>query len=453
MSQLLVSVIAFIVAISILVFVHEFGHFWVARRFGIRVLRFSIGFGRPLFRWYDKLGTEYVLSLLPLGGYVSLFGERGQVVSPSENTMAFSAKPVGVRIAVLLAGPLFNFIFAILAYWLVFLMGIAVYVPILGTISKDSIAGLAGLRRGQEIVALENKPINSWEAFSVQLLAHLGEDNNLTITVKEPNGELETKNLNLSHWDDTSIHNDILESLGLREFDPVPPVVGKAIPGFPGEKAGLLPQDRILKVNNIPVESRSDVIDLIQTQALKKVFLEIQRNGQLITAELVPLEKKMPNGKSIGFMGVEFPMLKTFPKELMRIQHYGPLEALGLAVTRTFEYSVLTLEMLKKMIVGKISVRHVSGPLAIAKYAGQSVSIGFQQFLSFLAMISISLGVLNLLPIPILDGGHIIFCVFEIIRGQRLSDTAQNVGMLLGGIVLIGFMLLAFYNDFSMLFM
>jgi regulator of sigma E protease len=453
MYQLLVSVIAFLIAIGILIAVHEFGHFWVARRFGIKVLRFSIGFGRPLYRWYDKLGTEYVLSAIPLGGYVALFGEQGQTIPPAERSMAFSYKSVWVRMSVLVAGPLFNLLFAVLAYWIIFLMGTTVYVPILGSVTKDSVAGLAGLRSGQEIVSVEGKATNSWEAVSVQLLSHLGEDKTITVGVKEKGkNTIENKTMDFGNWSDKSTRGDWLESIGLSPVDPIPPVIAKVLPDYPAAKAGLQEGDRILSVDKQPVNSRIEIVQAIQPKANKPVTLEILRRDHPLKLVIEPISKPSSDGKENGFIGVEFQALDDIPKELIRTQHFGVVESFTKAVKRTAEYSILTLEVLKKMITGQVSIRHISGPLAIAKYAGQSVSIGLKHFLDFLGMISISLGVLNLLPIPLLDGGHFMYCVYELITGKRVNEAAQSIGVWVGGMILIGFMTLAFYNDLVSIF-
>lgn len=452
MFQVLVSVIAFLVAIGILVAVHEFGHFWVARRFGIKVLRFSIGFGRPLFRWHDKLGTEYVLSAIPLGGYVSLFGERDQVIPPTERHMAFSHKSVLARMSVLVAGPLFNLLFAVLVYWAIFLMGISVFVPILGSVPKESAAGLAGLQAGQEIVAIEGKPTFSWQEVSMQLLPHLGEDKTITVTIKEKSGELENKTVDLSHWADGFQESDILEGLGISPIDPVPPIISKVLPDYPAFNAGLQEGDRILSINKASIVSRSEFIHAIQMSPGKKVTLELLRHNQKLTFDLVPVIQHSSEGKKVGVVGVELPPLKEIPKELMRTERFGIGQSFVHALKRTAEYSILTLAVFKKMILGQVSVRHISGPIAIAKYAGETATFGLKHFLDFLGVISISLGVLNLLPIPILDGGQLMYCVYELFTGRSVSVMAQNVGIWVGGVILIGFMMLAFYNDLTAIF-
>lgn len=452
MSQFLITALAFIIAIGVLIAVHEYGHFWVARRFGIKVLRFSIGFGRPLYRWYDKLGTEYVLSAIPLGGYVALFGEKGQDIGAADQQMAFCYKSVWVRMSVLIAGPLFNLLFAILVFWAIFLMGSTAYIPVLGNVSKDSVAGLAGLHSGQEIISIEGEPTPSWESVSIQLFSHLGEDKTLSVTIQEK-GKQETKTLDFSHWSDSSSHGDLLDSVGFTPIDPIPAVVSKVIADHPATKAGILAGDKILSADDHPVNSRSDVVNSIHAKANKTVILQILRHGQTLTIPIVPLAKKAEDGQEIGFIGVEFEPLKETPKDLVRIQHFGIWGSLIKAISRTTQYSVLTLEAFKKMILGEVSVRHLRGPLTIAKYAGQTASIGFKHFLDFLGMISISLGVINLLPIPILDGGHFMYCVYELITGKRVSEAAQNFGIWIGGLVLFMFMSLAIYNDITAVLM
>lgn len=449
MVQLLISILAFIVAISLLVGVHEFGHFWVARRFGIKVLRFSIGFGRPLFRWYDKLGTEYVISAIPFGGYVSLFGERTQVISPMDRQQAFSFKPVWVRIMVLVAGPFANLLFAVFAYWLLFMIGISTFVPILGNVPKDSVAGLAGFHRGQEILSIEGKPTPSWESVSMQIMAHIGEDKTINVSVQDNEKEPpQTKILDLGILSGGNSESNWLDSLGLVPVDPVPAIVGKVLPDLPAFKVGLQTGDRILSADGHIITSRMDIIHYVQSRPDKKIHLMIQRGKQKLPVVLETVSKiSEEDNKKIGFIGVEFPPLKEIPKSLIRIHRLGVGAALVKAVSQTTEYSALTLELLKKMIIGKVSAHHISGPIVIAQYAGESAVIGIKEFLTFLAVISISLGVLNLMPIPILDGGHVLYCLYEVVTGRRASEMAQNIGIWIGGIILVGFMILALYND------
>jgi regulator of sigma E protease len=446
----IISVLTFIVSISILIGVHEFGHFWVARRFGIKVLRFSIGFGKPLFSWYDKWGTEYVLSAIPLGGYVSLLGERGTVVTPVERPLAYSEKPVGVRMAVLLAGPLFNLLFAILAFWLVFFSGISVMAPILGDVEKGSPAFVAGLKSGQEIVSVEGQSTPTWDSVKIALLRHLGEEKVLAIASKAPNAATPEKHiLDISHL--RFLHNkkevDFLEELGLVPLDPFPAVVGGLRSGLPAEEAGIKVGDRIIGVDGRPMSSRSALSHYIQAKTGVWIKLSVLRDQKTLVIPVRPIAHDLEDGKTVGFIGIEYEMPDELPKEFVRVERYGVWDSLVMAYTRTQDYTLLSLQMIKKMIVGVVSPKHLSGPIAIAQYAGQSVSFGFEYFLSFLAVISISLGVFNLLPIPILDGGHLAYCIIEIIIGRPVSERFQMIGLWIGGVFLIGVTLLAFYND------
>jgi len=330
-------------------------------------------------------------------------------------------------------------------------MNVTIYVPILGTVPKDSVAGLAGLRAGDEIIAIEGRPTPSWDAVSLQMLAYMGEDKIVTLVVKDPAKTTpETKNLDIGQVADGDSESDWLINLGLTVADPVPPVVNKVMPDSPAFRAGLIENDYIESVDDKKINSRSELVHYIQTHSNKTVILEVLRGKQKLKITVVPMSKLVEGSdKEIGFIGIEFPPLKEIPKHFVRNQRYSVGEAFIKAVKRTAEYSVLTLEILKKMVVGKVSVRHISGPLAIAKYAGETAVIGFKQFLDFLAVISISLGVLNLLPIPILDGGHFMYCVYEFLMGRPVSEVAQMVGIWIGGVILVGFMMLAFYNDLS----
>lgn len=448
MLNFLTAILAFLLAISILVAVHEFGHFWMARRFGVRVERFSIGFGRALYSWYDKLGTEYSLSLIPLGGYVSLFGENTKAIPLTERSMSFSHKPAWVRIAILLAGPCANLLFAVFVYWFILLLGVTTIAPILGEIPKDSVAGLAGLYKGQEIIAIEDYATPTWEAVSIQLIKHMGEDQALSIRVKENlRDEIQTKQLDLGHIADVSSESNWLESLGLLPLDPVPPLVGRVSAGTPAQRGGLQAGDLILSADGKAMDSRSEFIQYVQAHPNKMMVLQVFRHQKKLELTITPMSKKSDIGENIGFIGAEFPAPKELPARFVRVQKFGAVESLTKAFHKTVEYSKVTLEMLKKILLGQMSFRHISGPVIIAKYAGETASIGVKEFLDFLAKISISLGVFNLLPIPILDGGQCVYCVYELLTGRPVSLLAKTVGQWIGGIIILGVMMLAFYND------
>jgi regulator of sigma E protease len=448
MGTILTSIVGFVLALGILITVHELGHFSVARFFGIRVLRFSLGFGRPFFRWHDKLGTEYVLSCIPLGGYVALFGEKPAEISGSERLEAFCYKSVWVRMAVLAAGPAFNLILAVVAYWLMFVIGIASLAPILGNVPSGSIADLAGLRQHQEIVEIENKLTPSWEAISVALVGTLGDHKTISIKIREGKDQpLETKTLDLTSLDQKSGEGDLLKDLGLVPLDPTPATVGRVLPDQPAANAGLKVNDCIVSVNGHPIHSRMELNKYIQPRNGEVLKFELIRNGQAKFVEIQPTLHPLDNGKMVGFIGIEYTQPQKLPAEFLRIERFGPVEALGQAVKRTSHYTILTINMLRKMVMGSISVKHLSGPISIAQYAGQTVTIGIEYFLSFLAVISISLGVINLLPIPLLDGGHLMYCVWELLTGRPVSDHIQAFGIWIGGSLLLVVTALALYND------
>lgn len=448
MIESITTILSFIVAIGVLATVHELGHFLVARLCGVKVLQFSIGFGKPLLRWNDRFGTEYMLSLIPLGGYVRMLGEDDDIVSISEMHMAFNNKSVLIRMLIICAGPFANIIFAIVAYWLVFMLGVSSIVPMLGMVPKGSVAYVANLKKGQEIISVNAQPTTTWEDVSVALMPYLGDKG--FVKIKAYNKTTKTYSnhvLNLTDWTVDNAQGDILKSLGMEPFDPVLPIVGKLIPGFPAIESGILPGDLIVAVNDIPVETRTQLTNYLRKKAGISVSIKVIRNNKRHIFWVTPVQKLAEGGEEIGFIGIQYQQT-PWPKELIKVHKYGPLDSFKKAILRTKEYTILTLQFLQKIIVGKISLQHVAGPISIAKYAGQSIRIGVEYFLGFLALVSINLGLLNLiLPIPILDGGHIVFCIIELFTGKPLSPRTMEISRVFGVIFLASLMLLALYND------
>lgn len=445
--NILISVLGFLLVIAILTTVHEYGHFWMARRFGIKVLRFSVGFGKVLFTWYDKQGTEYAVSSVPLGGYVKMLNEEEGVVAQNERHMAFDYKPVWQRILVICAGPAFNIIFAVFAYWLMFCIGISSIVPVLGTVAKGTVAGNAGLSRGQIVRQINNTDVSTWEDITVAIMPHIGEDSLVKLQVEDKDTkDISSHTLDLSNWQVEGNDGNILDAMGLEPFDPVPPIVGKLMPDYPAATANLQAGDLILQADDTKVYTRTDLTNYIRDKANTEIILTIKRDSQVFTQLIVPQRRLVEGGEEVGFIGIQYKN-KPWPQELIEVHRFGVLEAFGKALIRTKEYTVLTLQVLQKMVTGKISVTNIAGPISIAKYAGVTVVSGIEYFLGFLGLVSISLGVLNMLPIPVLDGGHLVYCLCELTTGRPLSDRTRQIGYYLGFVVLGFIMIFAVYND------
>lgn len=448
MSTFLYAILGFILAIGLLTTVHEYGHFLVARLLRIKVLRFSVGFGKPIFSWYDKRGTEYAIGAIPLGGYVKMLDQNEAKVPPNEVHLAFNRKPVWMRMLVIAAGPIFNLLFAILAYWVVFMWGVSSVMPILGDIPTNSIAYNAGLRNGQQIIAVDDTATSSWEDIIMALAGHLGDEDKATVTVRDADNQITTHTLDLNNVSLDNPRTLLLSELGLDPYDPFEPVVEKLVPNMPAAAEGMEPGDKILSVDGQKVASRTQFMQAIRNKYDQNVHLIVQRGDHKISIILKPIQKTLDNGQSSGFIGVQFTN-PPWPANLIQVQRYNPLQALVMGYNKTIEYTKLTFQFLGKMLTGKMSLQHVAGPISIAKFAGKTFRTGVEYFLSFLALVSISLGVLNMLPIPILDGGHLLFCVIELVRGKALSQRAMYVGHIMGFVLLGWFMILALYNDFS----
>ncbi len=446
-STILYSVLGFILAVGLLTTIHEFGHFWMARRLGVKVLRFSIGFGKALVSWHDKQGTEYVIAAIPLGGYVAFLDQNDGIVAPNDLPHDINNQPVWSRMLIIAAGPIFNLLFAVLAYWAVFMWGVASIVPILGDIPKGSIAYTAGLRSGEEILAVDARQTPTWEDIAVALVSHIGDRDFVNIKVRDIDSNVVSDHvLNLNSWSIDDGEQNIIKNLGLEPLDPAEPIVGLVMANMPAAKAGLEPGDRFISIDGIPVYSRSQVLEILRNKYEHAVHIIVQRNGEQVTVLITPNKKILEGGTPTGFIGIQFEN-QPWPEKLIRVQRYSPIAAFSMAVQRTKDYTVLTLQFIGKMITGKMSLDHVAGPISIAKFAGRTVRSGVEYFLGFLALVSISLGVLNMLPIPILDGGHFLYCIIELVRGRALSQRAMQMGSLVGCVLLGSFMILALYND------
>jgi len=448
MSEILLSIIAFILVIGILVTFHEFGHFWVARRFGVKVLRFSIGFGKPIYTWLGADGTEYVLARIPLGGYVKMLDERNDVVEEKDLPYAFTQQSLYARMAIVIAGPLFNFVLAVFLYWLIFIIGTEGLKPVVAEVKPSSIAVQAGMQAGDEILSVNGKETQTWGVAGLDLIAAVVEGAPYAeIEVSNANGERQNLRLALQSLSVDFNKKSAITQLGIVPRLPAwPAIISEVEPGNAAAAAGLRQGDEVLQADGQDVTGWRDWVSLVQKKPGKTMQLTILRSGEKLALQLTP-RPKTQDGLTYGFVGARPLSPPPVPKEYIAVVQYSLFTAWGKAVKKTWQISHLTLRMLGKMLVGEASVKNISGPLTIAQYAGRSVSIGLVQFLSFMALVSVSLGVLNLLPIPVLDGGHLMYYLAEFIKGSPVSEKAQLVGQQLGMVALGLLMLLAFYND------
>ncbi|RRV68982.1 RIP metalloprotease RseP [Stutzerimonas stutzeri] len=447
----LYMIIGTLVALGVLVTFHEFGHFWVARRCGVKVLRFSVGFGSPLFRWHDRQGTEFVIAAIPLGGYVKMLDEREGDVPPALLDSAFNRKSVRQRFAIVSAGPLANFLLALVFFWLLAMLGSEQIRPVIGAVEPGSLAAQAGLSVDQEIVAVNGKPVSSWGEVNLQLVRRLGESGQLDVTVRDVGGSSEKHlQISLQNWLKGVEEPDPITSLGIRPWRPqIVPVIAQLDPEGPAQAAGIRLGDRLLSLNQQPLDDWQQVIDAVRTLPGEPVSLQVERQGQRLDVSLT-LATRGEGEVQRGYLGAGVEG-GEWPAEMLREVSFGPLEAVAEGVRRTWTMSLLTLDSLKKMLFGELSVKNLSGPITIAKVAGASAQSGLGDFLNFLAYLSISLGVLNLLPIPVLDGGHLLFYLVEWVRGRPLSERVQGWGVQIGISLVVGVMLLALVNDLGRL--
>ncbi|ART63768.1 RIP metalloprotease RseP [Kushneria marisflavi] len=443
---ILQNIIAVIVVLGLLITIHEFGHFWVARRCGIRVLRFSVGFGKPLISRVDRYGTEFALAAIPLGGYVKMLDECEGPVDPSEQHLAFNRQHVLKRIAVVIAGPLANFILAVVAYWVMFMAGTTAIVPMVGEVTPDSPAAHGGLKNGQEIVSVQGRQTPDWNGVNLALVAEIGATGHLEISTRDEQGRLESHQLPVDSFMARQDPPEPLRTLGFAPWRPdIAPVIGQVLDNSPAAKGGLEPGDRIRAVDGQTISTWEALVSRVQAAANTPLELQIARAGRDMTVTVTP-EGREQEGTMVGFMGAGAGSV-SWPQEYQRTLAWGPLGAMGQALSRTGEMTSLTVGSIGKMITGLISPSNLSGPITIARVAGDSARSGLESFISFLAYLSISLGVLNLLPVPVLDGGHLVYYVIELVRGRPVSERIQAFGLRIGMALIASLMLMAFYFD------
>ncbi|MEI4981249.1 sigma E protease regulator RseP [Aeromonas caviae] len=450
MGGVLWNIGAFIVALGLLVAVHEFGHFWVARRCGVKVERFSIGFGKAIWRRLGKDGTEYVLALIPLGGYVKMLDGRVDELKPGEEAQAFNHKSVWARMAIVAAGPMANFVFALFAFWLMFMIGVPSVKPVVGEVRPASIVAEAGILPGMEIVGVGDEETGDWESVTYALISHLGDDS-VQLKLKAANTSYAVdKTLQLAGWKFDPDKESPIGSLGIVPLGgKVLPVVEAVVPSSASEKAGLQIGDRIKGVDGEAITEWAQFVERVQQSPAQPLQVTVERGGSEMTLTLTPDGKKV-KGQLVGFVGLS-PQLVPLPDEYRTLLQYGPLQALWHGVQKTWSLITLTFDMIGKLIGGIVSLDNLSGPISIAKGAGSSADYGLVYFLGFLALISVNLGIINLFPLPVLDGGHLVYFLIEAITGKPVSEKIQEVGFRIGAAILMLLMGIALFNDFARL--
>ena len=453
MSEIPFYLLAFIVVLGVLIVVHEFGHYVAARWCGVRVLRFSVGFGRALWqRRVGKDGTEWAIGIFPLGGYVKMLDEREGEVAPEERERAFNRQSVARRSLIVAAGPAANFVLAIFLYWAVFMYGSDELLPILGTPPVASPAAIAGVVNGEQVRAVDGQAVATWNDLRWTLLQKAASQESADLEVINEQREIAVRRLPLQAAGDEGWEGDALDRLGIRFFRPnLPPVVGKVMPGGRGEAAGIRSGDTILAVDGAEVRNWHDFVLQVRGAAERSVRIDLSRNGAAVAVDVVP-EAISERGKRIGRIGVAVAENHDASREVRVFVRYGFVAAGSKALAETWDKSVFSLVMLGKMVTGEVSWRNLSGPVTIADYAGQSARLGVDYYLKFMALISISLGVLNLLPIPVLDGGHLMYHMLEVVRRRPLSERAMEIAQQIGLSILFVLMAFAFFNDMNRLF-
>ena len=442
---MLFTLLAFAVALGLLITFHELGHYWVARRCGVRVLRFSIGFGKVLVRRVDRNGTEWALSAIPLGGYVKMLDDVPEGATPQQAAEAFNQKSVGKRFAIVVAGPVANLILAALLYAVLGMTGTQEPAPIIAAPPANSMAAQAGFQAGDRIASVDGKPVQSWNEVRWTLLDALTSGGNVDISVLTALGENRERRLALDAAEVRPEGEDLMRQAGLALATPRPKIT-QVMAGGAGEAAGLRPDDIIVSAGALKDPGPSALIKEIQAQPDTPIALGVLRDGTSLSVSVTPRLERADDGSQVARIGValgaDFPMVTV---------RYGVVESLGRGISRTVDTAWFSLKMMGRMIVGDVSVKNISGPVTIADYAGQTARIGLAAYIGFLALISVSIGVLNLLPIPMLDGGHLMFYIMEMVRGKPVPDKWLESGQRIGLALLAALMGLAFFNDFSRL--
>lgn len=451
MSGAVWNLLSFIVALGVLITVHEFGHFWVARKNGVLVKRFSIGFGKALLRWRDKQGTEFVIAAIPLGGYVRMLDERVDPVLPQFKDLAFNHKTVWQRMAIIAAGPAANFVFAVFALWLMYLLGVQTMRPIVAAVAPQSIAAQAGISPQQQIVSVNQHQATDASSVNLLLVEQIGRDN-ITLGLRDLATQQQSSvQLDIRDWQFDPETQSVFDSLGLQLARPQALTdIATVADGSAAQHAGLLANDKILQIDNVVIRDWPQLQGIIVNAAEQPLTLVLLRDGKEVTLTVTPELSITADGFSQGVLGIT-PKVSDWPDGVLYTQRYGALDALGAGVAHTWQLTRLSVAMIGKLLSGDVSVKHLSGPISIAQGAGTTASIGLVAFLSFLALISVNLAVINLLPLPVLDGGHLMYMLLELIRGKPVSEKTQEIGFRFGALILLTLMGIALLNDISRL--
>ena len=461
MLDVLISIIALLVTLGILVTIHEFGHFWVARRCGVKVLRFSIGFGKAAKTWIGKDGVEYVIAPIPLGGYVKMLGQEDTTVTDtssvpaSQRQYSFACKPLWQRMAIVAAGPIANFLLAIFVFWLINISyGVSGIAPVVNSVIEDSVADRAGLRAGDEILAVDGAETIIWQQVTLQLLARLGETGDVTLTV-DPADSNRPRDIRLpiDAWMGSETAPNPVNDLGIIQFE-IPADIAGIVPGGAAEAAGLQAGDKIVSVDGRPIRGWTHWVEVIRANPELMLNVVVQRGGIDNVLLMQPARATLDDGTVIGSIGAyveETTLAELLPPEMQRQVDYNVVSAIQPALYETWDKSLFVLDSVKKMVIGLISVKNINGPITIAQVAGETATYGLDVYLGFLALLSISLGVLNLLPIPVLDGGHLLYYAIEAVIRRPVPERIQAFGLQLGLLLISGIMVLAIYNDVNRL--
>lgn len=442
---------AFLLALGILIAVHEFGHFWVARRCGVYVERFSIGFGKAIWQRKGKDGTEYTLAMIPLGGYVKMLDERVEAVPEHQRHMAFNNKKLWQRSAIVAAGPFANFVFAVFAYWVVYLIGVPAVKPVIGEVAPQSIAAQGGIAPGMELKSISGIETPDWESVNMAMISHIG-DKQMAVTLTEPHSNVDVKRtLNLTDWSYDPERENVLTTLGLTPYTPaITLVISQLVDNGAAINAGFQLNDKIIAVDGEPIKQWQTFADLVRENPGKTLNVEVLRDNSPLTLALTPAVKDLKDGSKVGYVGIA-PKVDAWPEDYRINLQFGPLESVAKATEKTWQLVTLTFDMVTKLVTGDVAIKNLSGPISIAKGAGMTADFGLVYFLGFLALISVNLGIVNLLPLPVLDGGHLMFFAIEAVTRRPVSEKIQDIGYRVGSAILVALMAIALFNDFTRL--